>query len=92
MDTTGGQLKVEIEDLKSGPMSRIIGDHNLGYTKLGSEGSYNLCGERYKRQTREHKSTKDKPKVTMSISDRNTNITYVFSSQHNLLLRWTYPI
>ena len=91
MDTTGGQLKVEIEDLKSGPMSRIIGDYNLDYTKLGSEESYNLYGERHKRQ-REHKSTKDKPKVTMSISDRNTNITYVFNSQHNLLLRWTYPI
>ena len=73
MDTTRGQLKVEIEDFKSGPMSRIVGDHRLGYTKLGSERSHNPCGEREQRK-RANKSAKDRPKVTMSNSDRNTNI------------------
>ena len=67
MDTRG-QLKVEIEDLKSGPMSRIVGDQKLGYTKLGSERSYDLCGAR-DQSKRENKSPKEKPKVTMSNSD-----------------------
>ena len=73
MDSKRGQLRVEIEDLKCRPMSRVVGDSTLGYTKLGSERSYNLCGKRDQRR-RENQSPKEKPKVTMSNSDRNTNI------------------
>ena len=68
MDITRGQLKVEIEDLKSRPMSRIVGDPRLGYTKLGSERSDDHCGEREQRK-RQNKSHKERPKVTMSNSD-----------------------
>ena len=89
MDSKRGQLRVEIEDLKCRPMSRIVGDHTLGYTKLGSERSYNLCGKRDQRR-RENQSPKEKPKVIMSNSDRNINI-YFFILRHNLLLRLTYP-
>ena len=70
MDTT---LKVEIEDLKSRPMSRIVGDPRHGYTKLSSERSYDPCGEREQRKM-ENKSPKERPKVSMSNSGRNINI------------------
>ena len=68
-----GQLKVEIEDLKSGPMSRIVGDHKLGYTKLGSERSYDLCEGR-DQSRRENKSPKERPQVTLSNSYRKPDI------------------
>ena len=84
MDTTRGQLKVEIEDLRSGPMSRIVGDQRLGYTKLGSERSYNPCGEREQRK-RANKSPKERPKVTMSNSVRNINISILHILKSNLI-------
>ena len=79
MNTTRGQLHVEIEDMKCGPMSRIIGDHKLGYTKLGSERSQHMCGKREKRK-RGNKSPKDTPKVSISNSDRNSNKYFYISN------------